>query len=113
MRKRIAIELVLALSLALIVAGAALSAATYIEASSHREAPLIAKDPSVDNTDLYAFVDTADSSKVDLLSNWYPFEEPAGGPNFYHFDDLARYYIKIDRDGDGVEDISYLWTFRT
>ena len=30
------------------------------QASSHREAPLIAQDPSADNTDLYAFVDPND-----------------------------------------------------
>jgi hypothetical protein len=82
-------------------------------ASSHREAPLISKDPTVDNTDVYAFVSPDDASKVTLIANWIPFEEPAGGPNFYHFDDTARYLIKIDRDGDAVEDIAYEWTFRT
>src|SRR5688572_31226587 len=55
-------------------------------ASSHREAPLISKDPSVDNTDVYAFVSPDDASKVTLIANWIPFEEPAGGPNFYHLD---------------------------
>ena len=30
---------------------------TPLEASSHREAPLIADDPVADNTDLYAFKD--------------------------------------------------------
>jgi len=82
-------------------------------ASSHREAPLISQDPTVDNTDVYAFVSPDDTSKVTLIANWIPFEEPAGGPNFYHFDDTARYLIKIDRDGDAVEDVTYEWTFRT
>ncbi len=113
MRKHILRELVLTLSLVLVVTGAALGAATYIEASSHREAPLISKDPTVDNTDVYAFMSPDAPAMTTLIANWIPFEEPAGGPNFYHFDDLARYYIKIDRDGDGVEDISYLWTFHT
>jgi len=39
-------------------------------ASSHREAPLISGDPQVDNTDLWAFVSPADSSKVALISSW-------------------------------------------
>ena len=35
------------------------------------------------------------------MANWIPFEDPAGGPNFYRFDDRARYYINIDNTGDG------------
>ena len=81
-------------------------------ASSHREAPRISKDPTVDSTDVYAFRSPDDGTKVTLIANWIPFEEPAGGPNFYRFDVNARYLIKIDRDGNGVEDISYEWTFQ-
>ncbi|MBA2447490.1 MAG: DUF4331 domain-containing protein [Chloroflexi bacterium] len=81
-------------------------------ASSHREAPLTSKDPTIDNTDVYAFVSPDDRDKITLIANWIPFEEPAGGPNFYHFDDNARYLIKIDRNGDGVEDVTYEWRFR-
>lgn len=84
-----------------------------VGASSHREAPLISKDPSVDNTDVYAFVSPDAPNKVTLISNWIPFEDATGGPNYYHFDDNARYLIKIDQDGDTVEDITYEWTFRT
>ena len=51
-------------------------------ASSHREAPLIAADPRADNTDVYAFVSPDKPNMVTLLSNWIPFEEPNGGPNF-------------------------------
>lgn len=84
-------------------------------ASSHREAPLISKDPSADVTDVYAFVSPDSPSTVTLIANWIPFEEPAGGPNFYHFDeaDLARYWIKIDNNGDAVCDIGFLFTFHT
>lgn len=84
-----------------------------IGASSHREAPLISKDPSVDNTDVYAFVSPDAPSTVTLIANWIPFEEPGGGPNFYHFDDNALYNIKIDRDGDAKPDLTYEWTFKT
>lgn len=83
--------------------------------SSHREAPLVSKDPSIDSTDVYAFVSPDKPSTVTLIANWIPFEEPAGGPNFYHFDeaDLARYWIKVDNNGDAVCDIGFLFNFHT
>ena len=56
-------------------------------ASSHREAPLVSADPQIDNTDLYAFVSPDNPRTVTILSNWIPFEEPAGGPNFYPWAD--------------------------
>src|SRR5438128_918949 len=81
--------------------------------SSHREAPTISKDPVADNTDLYAFVDPVDTSKVTILSNFIPLEEPAGGPNFFQFGDDVLYEILIDNDGDGVEDVTYQFRFKT
>jgi len=81
--------------------------------SSHREAPAISKDPVADNTDLYAFVDPADTSKVTLLANFIPLEEPAGGPNFFQFGDEVLYEILIDNDGDGEEDVVYQFRFKT
>jgi hypothetical protein len=83
------------------------------EASSHREAPLVAADPQVDNTDVYAFVSPDDPDKVSLISNWIPFQEPAGGPNFYAWGARGvRYDINIDNDHDRRADIRYRWTFR-
>jgi hypothetical protein len=82
-------------------------------ASSHREAPLIAGDPRADNTDVYAFVSPDDTDTVTLISNWIPFEEPNGGPNFYPWAEDTRYNIKIDNDGDALEDITYTWAFTT
>src|SRR5438094_5244983 len=81
--------------------------------SSQREAPAISKDPVADNTDLYAFVDPADTSKVTLLANFIPLEEPAGGPNFFQFGDEVLYEILIDNDGDGEEDVVYQFRFKT
>src|SRR4051812_14433693 len=71
------------------------------KASSHREAPLISADPQADTTDVYAFVSPDDPNTVTLISSWIPFENPQGGPNFYHFGDGVRYEFKIDQDGDG------------
>jgi hypothetical protein len=82
-------------------------------ASSHREAPLISKDPTADNTDLYAFVSPDKKDTVTIIANYIPLEEPAGGPNFNAFDDDARYEIHIDNDGDSKEDITYQFDFDT
>ena len=81
-------------------------------ASSHREAPLVAADPQVDGTDLYAFVSPDKPTTTTIISNWIPFEEPAGGPNFYSFAPGVRYDVNIDNDGDAVPDITYRWTFK-
>ncbi len=80
-------------------------------ASSHREAPLTAGDPRVDNTDVYVFVSPDKSGTVTLISNWIPFEEPNGGPNFYPFATDAQYNINVDSNGDGKADLVYTWTF--
>ncbi len=82
-------------------------------ASSHREAPLIAGDPAADGTDLYAFVSPDKPDTVTFVANWWPFEEPAGGPNFYPWDPQARYSVKIDNDGDAKPDLTYRWTFES
>jgi hypothetical protein len=84
-----------------------------ILASSHREAPLIAGDPAADNTDLYAFLDPTDNTKLTIIANYIPLEEPAGGPNFYPFDPNVRYEIKIDNTGDGIADVTYRFKFKT
>jgi hypothetical protein len=82
-------------------------------ASSHREAPLVAADPQVDATDLYAFVSPDKPDTVTLVSNWIPFEEPAGGPNFYPWADGVHYDINIDNDGDAKADLIYRWMFHS
>jgi hypothetical protein len=80
-------------------------------ASSHREAPLVAADPAIDNTDVYAFVSPERPDYVTFIANWVPFEEPNGGPNFYPFATDAQYDIHIDNNGDAQPDLTYRWTF--
>jgi hypothetical protein len=82
-------------------------------ASSHREAPLTAGDPRIDLTDLYAFVSPDAPDTVTFVSSWIPFEEPAGGPNFYLWAPKTNYDIKIDNNGDAKADITYRWNFTT
>jgi hypothetical protein len=89
----------------------ALSSVTGVFASSHREAPLIAGDPSADNTDLYAFVSPDDTSKLTIVANYIPLQQPGGGPNFHPFDSSVRYKIHIDNNGDAIDDVTYTIRF--
>ena len=100
-------------SAALLALAAAAVAVSLSFGSSHREAPLTALDPTADDTDIYAFVAPDATDKLTVIANWIPFEDPAGGPNFYRFDDRAHYYINIDNTGDGVYDIRYQFAFKT
>src|SRR5262252_8964939 len=81
--------------------------------SSHREAPEISKDPVADSTDLYAFVSPDRPDTVTIIANYIPLEDPAGGPNFFNFGPDVQYEIKIDNDGDGIENIVYEFRFTT
>ncbi|HEV2844824.1 MAG TPA: DUF4331 domain-containing protein [Thermoanaerobaculia bacterium] len=78
-------------------------------ASSHREAPAITEMPKVDSTDFYMFrsYEFGRSGYVTLIANYYPFQDPWGGPNYFALDEDARYRIHIDNSGDGVEDVSF------
>jgi hypothetical protein len=82
-------------------------------ASSHREAPLIADDPAADNTDVYAFVSPDKPNTVTIIANYIPFEDPAGGPNYYRFDPTVLYSLNIDNNGDAKQDVAYQFRFKT
>ncbi|WP_405917519.1 DUF4331 domain-containing protein [Streptomyces sp. NBC_00728] len=97
----------------LAAAGATALAPGAASASSHREAPLISGTPQYDNTDVYAFVSPDKPDTTTIVANWIPFEEPAGGPNFYTFADDAQYDIHIDNNGDAQGELIYRYTFKT
>ncbi|MFP5041270.1 DUF4331 domain-containing protein [Parasediminibacterium sp. JCM 36343] len=81
-------------------------------ASSHREAPLIANDPLADNTDVYAFRSPDDTSTVTLIANYIPFQLPEGGPNYYSFSPNVRYEIHVKNNASTTgDDITYRFTF--
>ena len=103
--------MVLGALLAAIVAS--LLAVSISAGSSHREAPLTSIDPTADDTDLYAFRAADAQDKLTVIANWIPFEDPAGGPNFYGLDPRAEYYINIDNTGDGRYDVRYQFRFKT
>ena len=82
------------------------------QASSHREAPLIADDPLADNTDLYAFRSPDNPDMITLIANYIPMQLPHGGPNYYAFDPNVRYEIHVDNDAAVPGDeIIYRFTF--
>lgn len=81
-------------------------------ASSHREAPLISKDPFADNTDTYVFIPEGRPNRIVLAASWIPFEGPEGGPNYFEWDDRVHYQIHVDNDGDAVADYSYTLSSR-
>ena len=121
--KRGVLALTLGAAVATAVGAAALVGAlgpSGATASSHREAPLIADDPAADNTDVYAFVSPEDpatafeeSKTVTIIANYIPFEDPAGGPNYYKFDPTVLYSLNVDNTGDGKEDVAYQFRFKT
>jgi Domain of unknown function (DUF4331) len=94
-------------ALAVVFGGAAL-------ASSHREAPSIAMEPSVDATDLYMFrsYESGRAGFVTIIADYIPFQDPQGGPNFYQFNPDALYEIHVDNNGDAVEDITFQFRFK-
>ena len=83
------------------------------QASSHREAPAIAMNPSVDATDLYFFrsYETGRAGYVTLVANYNPFQDPQGGPNFFQFNPNALYEIHLDNVGDGKEHLTFQFKF--
>ena len=78
-------------------------------ASSHREAPLITEMPKVDATDFYMFrsYEPGRDDFVTLVANYLPLQDSYGGPNYFTLDRDAIYEIKVDNDGDAVEDITF------
>jgi hypothetical protein len=92
---------------------ASIVAATPGSGSSHREAPLTSIDPTADDTDVYAFTAPDATGALTVVADWIPFEDPAGGPNFYRFDDRAAYYVNVDNTGDGRYDVRYRFKFKT
>ena len=81
--------------------------------SSHREAPAIAGMPRVDGTDFYMFrsYEPGRDGFVTFIANYIPLQEPYGGPNFFTLDRDAAYDIKIDSNGDAVEDMTFRFKF--
>lgn len=105
-------------ALARIIGGITLCAAVLWSggalAASHREAPLIANDPSADNTDFYMFRSWTNPDNVVFILNVIPGQEPGAGPNYFNFGDDVLYRINVDANGDGrADDVVFEIRFKT
>jgi hypothetical protein len=82
-------------------------------ASSHREAPNVARTPMVDSTDFYLFnsYEPDRAGYVTLLANYIPLQQPYGGPNYFAMDQAALYEVHIDNDGDANENLTFQFRF--
>ena len=114
MRRFIVFAATLLAGLALLL----LPSSKFIDASSHREAPLIVNDPLADNTDLWVFRSPdGDQSTITFVAGYIGLELPEGGPNWTTFGEGVRYEIHIkNRTSVGVlgtakDDITYRFTF--
>ena len=103
----------LGLTFVLLLASTLISASANVQASSHREAPLISRDPSADNTDTYAFVSPDRPDTVTIIGSWIPGQLPQGGPYYYGFADDVVYELHVDNVGDAKSHITYRFTFQT
>ena len=85
----------------------------FLEASSHREAPMLVGDPLADNTDVYAFRSPDNPNTVTVIANYIGLELPQGGPNYISFGEDIRYEIhfKTNQLSFG-DDLVYRFTFR-
>jgi hypothetical protein len=103
----------LTLAVAMLAGSSLISSSQDTQASSHREAPIISRDPSADNTDTYAFISPDRPDAVTIIGSWIPGEFPQGGPNFYGFADDVVYDLHVDNVGDAKSHITYRFTFKT
>jgi hypothetical protein len=103
------------LALAAMAAGCALVVGAAAHASSHREAPAITATPKVDATDFYMFdsYEPGRGGMVTFVADYLPLQDAYGGPNFFTLDPNAAYEIKIDNNGDSVEDLTFRFHFKT
>jgi len=69
--------------------------------------------PAVLSPSLSASEKLCSQMPVTLQANWYPFEEPNGGPNFYPWATHAHYDINVDSQGTGRPDMTFRWDSHT
>ncbi|EWH08466.1 hypothetical protein DS2_17402 [Catenovulum agarivorans DS-2] len=99
--------------LSVVTAALGVASIVSVHASSHREAPNVARMPTIDSTDFYAFnsYEAQRGGYVTIIANYIPLQDPYGGPNYFAMHPDAKYAIHIDNDGDAIEDLTYLFDF--
>jgi hypothetical protein len=62
---------------------------------------------------MYVFRSPDAPDTVTAIMNVWPFALPEGGPNWYRFDESARYSMHVVQDGKNTEDLRLDFWFRT
>jgi hypothetical protein len=89
---------------AILAAGAMLYPFRPARASDHRDSPTADANSEGDITDMFAFLDPNDPSKLVLIMNVNPFSVPAETPS-YHYSTQFLYQFKIANDRDFDADV--------
>jgi hypothetical protein len=85
--------------------------APRLNAADHRDAPGVDGAGEGDITDVFAFLDPANSGRMVLAMGVNPFAVPAAVPS-YRFSKDYLYQFKIDLNGDYQEDLVFQITFQ-
>jgi hypothetical protein len=83
--------------------------------ASHREAPLISRDPAADITDYFMFrsYEPGQDDNVVMIMDVFPGGEPSSGPNYFTFDPNVLYAFYVDNDMDGkANDVRFEFRFK-
>jgi len=99
---------------AVLVALALCAGALPALASSHGDAPTLVEMPEVAAADFYMFrsYEPGRAGYVTFLADYNPMQDPFGGPTYFPLRENAYYDIRIDTNGDGVEDLTFRFLFR-
>ena len=102
-------RLVPILAIAVVLAG--LAAARSLVASDHQDTPEVELSPRYDVNDVYAFP-AADPSRIALVLGTSSPITPSGTPSArFGTKDKQLYQLKVDVNGDAVEDLVFQVTF--
>jgi len=101
-------------TLALLTLGGLFAPAVLLSsghASDHADTPDIYSNPGTDITDVYMFPSPSNSNNVVLSMNVHPLIGPGQGGNV-SFDPNVLYQMKVDNNGDNVEDLVLQFRFK-
>src|SRR5207253_2754506 len=97
--------------IAALFSSAAWISSSPVRAADHRDAPAVDGAGEGDITDVYAFLDPNDRTRIVLVMGVNPFEIPALRHS-YRFSTGFLYQFKFDVNGDSKEDYAVQVTFK-
>lgn len=98
-----------AIAAALVVAG--LATAGVVKASDHQDTPTVELSPSFDINDVYAFPSPVSGRTVLAVSTSSPITPVRTASATFGTRDAELYQVKVDNNGDAVEDLVFQLTF--